>query len=221
MLKQALMHFSKVVAEPLDELWSVASGDALLNSNANEIESLLDRYSDLMLRIGTAAADWKLDGLQSFSMRVIENLQAFQREKRAINHTESDLLSALAELLLAYVMSEGDRQSGEALVRHLTQVGWACTLNEADASALRNMLVEIPAQPEDQAASVAETFQATSEPASAPEPLPPLNVQKVDGGMLVIDDAHLLETDGEYREKLQPFLDECELVEDQLFWSKP
>ena len=43
----------------------------------------------------------------------------------------------------------------------------------------------------------------------------------VDGGMLVIDDAHLLETDGEYREKLQPFLDECELVEDQLFWSKP
>jgi len=186
MLKQLLMHFSKVAAEPLDELWSVAAGDALLNSNASEIESLLDRYSDLMLRIGTAAADWKLDGLQSLSMKVIENLQAFQREKRAINHTESDLLSALAELLLAYVMSEGDRQAGEALVQHLTQVGWASSLNEADANALRNMLVEIPAQTEETVASVAETSRAASEPATAPEPLPPLHVQKVDGEMLVM-----------------------------------
>ena len=43
---------------------------------------------------------------------------------------EADLLSALAELLLGYVMSEGDCQAGEALVQHLTQVGWASPLSE-------------------------------------------------------------------------------------------
>ncbi|MGA8864110.1 MAG: response regulator [Gallionella sp.] len=191
MLKQFLMHFGKLAAEPLDELWSVSAGHALLSGNASEIESLLDRYSDLMLGIGTAAADCKLDGLQTLSIMVIENLLALQHEKRAIGQTESDLLSTLAEFLLAYVMSEGDRQAGEALVQHLTQAGWPSPLNEADASALRNMLVDITAQPEEPAAgvaetSVAETFRAAPEPASAPEPLPPSHVQKVDGEMLVM-----------------------------------
>ena len=57
MLKQALMHFSQIAADPLDELWSVTSCDALLNRSANEIEPLLDRYAELMHGIGTAAAE--------------------------------------------------------------------------------------------------------------------------------------------------------------------
>ena len=184
MLKPALTHFSEIAADPLDELWSVTSCDALLNRSANEIEPLLDRYAVLMHRIGTAAADCKLDGLQFVSARVTENLQVCQHEERALYPVEADLLSGLAELLLGYVMSEGDSEAGEALIQHLAQAGWASPLSVEDASALRNMLIGTSVTQEEPGACVAENSQVSTETAFAPQPSQPLHVQKVDGEML-------------------------------------
>jgi chemosensory pili system protein ChpA (sensor histidine kinase/response regulator) len=204
MLKQLLMHFSEIAAEPLDELWSVMSGDVLLNTEASEIEPLLDRYIELMYRIGTAADDSKLYGLQSVSAGVIENLLVLQREKRALTRTEADLLSALTELLLGYVISEGGSEAGETLVQHLVQAGWPSPLSETDAAALRNMLIEIPVVAEEPDASVTETppTPSAAETASAPEALPPLGMQKVDGEMLVMLDKEFARMDDQLLEDL-------------------
>lgn len=207
MLKQALMHFSQIAADPLDELWSVTSCDALLNRSASEIEPLLDRYAELMRSIDTAATDCKLDGLQSVSAKVLENLQVCRHEKRALTPVEADLLSALAELLLGYVMSEGDGQAGESLVQHLTQVGWASPLSEEDANALRNMLLEIPVMQVEPVACVAESSQSTAEPAFAPEPLQPLHVQKVDGEMLAMLGKEFVRMDDQLVEDLAAIVD--------------
>ncbi|HLY96090.1 MAG TPA: hypothetical protein VKO66_02675, partial [Sideroxyarcus sp.] len=65
MLKQLLSQFSQTASEPLDDLWGVMSDDALLSTEASEVEPSLDRYMELMRRIGAAAADSRLDGLQS------------------------------------------------------------------------------------------------------------------------------------------------------------
>src|SRR5512146_1538151 len=177
MLKQLLSHFSQAASEPLDELWSVMSDDALLSTEASQVEPLLDRYIELMQRMSAAAGDSGLDGLQAISARAIENLLVIKREKRVLTQAESDLLPTLAELLLGYVMSEGDSKAGELLVQHLAQPGWLLPESEAGAAALRALLIETPAMAEEPAAA---------EPASAPEPLPPEGLQKVDGEMLAM-----------------------------------
>ena len=209
MLKQRLMHFSQTASELLDELWSVMSGDVLLSTEASEIGPLLDRYIELMHRIGTAADTNKLDGLQSVSAGVIENLLVIKRETRALTQEEADLLSALTEMLLGYVMSEGDSEAGETLVQHLAQAGWPSPLSEADAAALRNMLIEIPAMAEQAAASVTATSPALADagPVSAPEPLPPAGVQKVDGEMLVMLSKEFTRMDDQLLEDLAAIVD--------------
>lgn len=184
MLKQILMHFSQVAAEPLDELWSAMSGDVLLNPDPGEAGVLLDRYMELMLEIGASAGDVKLDGLQNVSAAVIENLLVLKREMRPLTPAEAGLLSAFTELLLGYVISEGDTAAAEALVQHLVQPGWPSP--PGDAETLRSMLVEIPVTAEEPAASAAETQAgpAAVETTSSTEPQPPCGVQKVDGEML-------------------------------------
>jgi chemosensory pili system protein ChpA (sensor histidine kinase/response regulator) len=179
MLKQLLMHFSEAAAEPLDELWGAMSGDVLLPPDPDVIEPLLDQYVELMLGIGTAAADIKLEGVQTVCAAVIESLLVFKREKRALTADEAGLLSTFPELLLNYVISEGDSTTADALVQHLTQPGWPSHLD--DAVTLRKQLVEV-----DETAVVlaASTASADAEPLGLPEPLPPSGVQKVDGEML-------------------------------------
>lgn len=183
MLNQRLMHFSQVASEPLDELWGAMSGDVLLNPDVCLIEPLLDQYIDLMLRIGSAAEGIKLDGLQAASAGVIENLLVFKREKRALTGAEAALLSEFTELLLGYVISEGDSAVAETLVQQLTRADWPSPLSEAEASSLQNMLIEPCVPKNDPVANVAETLPV-SEPASISEPSPPSGVQKVDGEML-------------------------------------
>jgi chemosensory pili system protein ChpA (sensor histidine kinase/response regulator) len=210
MLKQLLMHFSQIADEPLDELWSVMSDDVLLNTSASEIESLLDRYIKLMQRIGSAADNSKLTGLQSVSARVIENLFAIQYEKRTLTQAEADLLSAFTELLLGYVLSEGDSQAGEMLVQHLAQAGWPTPLSAADAAALRELLIEAPAMPDEVATSIVDMSAPSpfaAEPASAPEPLPPSDVQKVDGEMLIMLGKEFARMDDQLLEDLTAIID--------------
>jgi chemosensory pili system protein ChpA (sensor histidine kinase/response regulator) len=202
MLKQLLIHFSQVASEPLDELWGAMSGDALMNPDAGEIEPLLNQYVELILSIGTAADDIKLNGVQTVCAAVIENLLVFKREKRTLSTTEAGLLSTFTELLLGYVISEGDNTAAEALVQHLAQDGWPSPWR--DAESLRGMLTEIPATEEDPAAGTAETYSASAaaEPASAPEPLPPSGMQKVDGQMLDMLGKEFIRMDDQLLEDL-------------------
>lgn len=181
MLKQLLIQFSQTASESLDELWSVMYDDALPSADAGRVEALLDRYIESLQKMGAAAGNSGLDGFQSVLARATENLLFIKREKRALTPAEVDLLPALAELLLGYVMSEGDSKAGEALVQHLAQSGWPSPLSETDAVALRSLLIEIPAMAEEPP----ETH-AVAEPVFAPEPLPPAGAQKVDGEMLAM-----------------------------------
>jgi chemosensory pili system protein ChpA (sensor histidine kinase/response regulator) len=175
MLKQLLMHFSQVAAEPLDELWGTMSGDLLLNPDPNAIGPLLDQYVEFMLVIGTAAENIKLDGVQTVCAAVLENLLVFKRETRTLTPEEAGLLSAFTELLLGYVISEGDSAAAESLVLHLTQPGWPSQPD--DAGALLKLLVEadVPA---------ANTAPAAADSSGTAEPMPPSGLQKVDGEML-------------------------------------
>jgi len=195
MLKQLLIQFSQTASEPLDELWGVMYDDALLNAEASRIEPLLDRYMEAMQRMGVAAGNSGLDGLQSVTARAMENLLVIKREKRALTQAEADLLPALAELLLGYVMSEGDGKAGETLVQHLALAGWPSPLSETDAEALRSLLIEIPAMAEESA-----EMHAVAEPVSAPEPLPPAGVQKVDGDMLAMLSKEFSRMDDQFQE---------------------
>lgn len=193
MLKQLLIQFSQTASESLDELWSVMYDDALLNAEAGGIEPLLDRYIEAMQKMGAAAGNCGLDGLQSVISRATENLLVIKRERRALTQAEADLLPALAELLLGYVMSEGDSKAGETLVQHLALAGWPSPLSETDAVALQTLLTEIPAMAEEPA----ETH-AVAEP--VPEPLPPAGVQKVDGEMLAMLSKEFARMDDQFQE---------------------
>lgn len=195
MLKQLLIQFSQTASESLDELWSVMYDDALLNAEAGGIEPLLDRYIEAMQKMGAAAGNCGLDGLQSVTARAMENLLVIKREKRALTQAEADLLPALAELLLGYVMSEGDGKAGETLVQHLALAGWPSPLSETDAEALRSLLIEIPAMAEE-----STEMHAVAEPVSAPEPLPPAGVQKVDGDMLAMLSKEFSRMDDQFQE---------------------
>ncbi len=218
MLKKLLTQFSQIADEPLDELWSVMSGDFLQNTSVSEIESLLERYIKLMHKIGSAAGNCQLDGLQSASAWVIENLFVIQCEKRILGQVEAELLSVFTELLLGYVMSEGDRQAGEALVQHLTRVGWPTPLSEADAASLRELLIEVQTMPEAFAASIADipaAAPAVAEPFSAPEPLPPSGLQKVDGEMLLMLGKEFGRMDDQLLEDLAAIVDPKLSVDDR------
>lgn len=195
MLKQLLIQFSQTASESLDELWSVMYDDALLNAEAGGIEPLLDRYIEAMQKMGAAAGNCGLDGLQSVISRATENLLVIKRERRALTQAEADLLPALAELLLGYVMSEGDSKAGETLVQHLALAGWPSPLSETDAVALQALLTEIPAMAEEPAER-----HAVAEPVSAPEPLPPAGVQKVDGEMLAMLSKEFARMDDQFQE---------------------
>lgn len=203
MLKQTLMKFSQIAAEPLDELWSVMSAGASLTEEAVAAESALHRYIGVMRKIGAAAGATELAGMQYACAMIEENLLVIKRERRALTRAEADLLSTLTELLLAYVMSEGDRNAGEALVHHLALAGWPLPLSETDAAVLRHMLFETPAVTEAADASGAETSPASA--AAAPvvqEPLPSAGVQQVDGGMLAMLGKEFSRMDDQFIEDL-------------------
>jgi chemosensory pili system protein ChpA (sensor histidine kinase/response regulator) len=195
MLKQLLIQFSQTASESLDELWSVMYDDALLNAEASRIEPLLDRYMEAMQKMGAAAGNSGLDGLQSVTARAMENLLVIKRERRALTQAEADLLPALAELLLGYVMSEGDGKAGETLVQHLALAGWPSPLSGTDAVALQSLLIEIPVMAEEPAEA-----HVVAEPISAPEPLPPAGVQKVDGEMLAMLNKEFSRMDDQLQE---------------------
>ncbi len=184
MLKQLLMQLSEVAAEPLDALWAAMSGDVLLNPDPDETGALLDQYIEYMLAIGTAANDVKLDGLQNVSAAVIENLLFLKREKRSLVPAEVGVLSELPDLLLGYVISEGDITAAGSLVQHLLLPGWPSPV--VDSEALLRMLAETPQEAETPGTSTEDTFAESTAAgmSSSPEPLPPSGVQKVDGEML-------------------------------------
>ncbi len=178
MLEENLAQFSLVAAEALDELWSVMLDDSPATEEASAAERILHRYIDLMRKLSEAADSNRLVGLHSACAMIEANLLVIDREDRALTQVEVDLLSLLPELLLGYVMSQGDSNAGEALVRHLALADWPLQLSADDAAILRHMLFEIPA------VTAAEPPRIAADAAAADWPLPPPAVQQVDGEML-------------------------------------
>ncbi len=187
MLEESLAQFSLTAAESLDELWSVMPGDASLTGEAAAAERTLHRYIDLLRNIEQAADSNKLVGLQSACAMVESNLLALDREKRVLTQAEVDLLSAWPEILLGYVMSQGDGSAGEAMLQHLALPAWPEPLNEADMAILRHMLFEAAvAANATPATDAAVREQAEPESVHIQDSAPPSGAQQLDGEMLAM-----------------------------------
>lgn len=144
MHEENLTQFSLKAADALDALWGVMADQLSATENMADTERTLKRYIELMQRIGEAADNTRMTGLQSACAMVEANLEEIQHEGRVLTHAELDLLTTWPEFFLGFVMSQGDSSAGEAMVQHLAQPGWALPLSEADAAVLRHMLFEMP-----------------------------------------------------------------------------
>jgi chemosensory pili system protein ChpA (sensor histidine kinase/response regulator) len=144
MHEENLTQFSLIAADALDALWGVMADQLSATENMADTERTLKRYIELMQRIGEAADNTRMTGLQSACAMVEANLEEIQHEGRVLTHAELDLLATWPEFFLGFVMSQGDSSAGEAMVQHLAQPGWALPLSEADAAVLRHMLFELP-----------------------------------------------------------------------------
>ena len=129
MLEEKLRQFSLSAGECLDELWSVVmSGPALSTQDANAAAPVLSGYIDSMRRIGAAADTTGLIGLSSACATVEANLLGMAREMRALTQAEADVLTTWPQQLLGYVISQGGRDAGEALIEHLALPAWPLAL---------------------------------------------------------------------------------------------
>src|SRR5512139_3827670 len=185
MLEQSLMQFSLKAANELDELWGVMPENGTWAGDAAEAGLWLQHYLGVVHKLGQAADAGRLVGLQSVCNMLESNLQMLL-EGRSPNTQEVELLSATAERLLGYVMSQGDADSIEALVQHLQLASWPQALAEDDAVVLRLMLSEAPLVGTTAEESLSGANSAAGEVAAAhPETVrPPTELQQVDVGML-------------------------------------
>lgn len=190
MLEENLTQFSAAAADSLDELWSVMPGDASLTEETSATEHALQRYIDLMQKLGEAADQNNLAGLQFACAMVEANLLNVERENRVLTREEVDLLATWPEVLLGYVVGQGHNGSGEAMVRYLARSNWPLPLNNADVVLLRHMLIEASDGKSDSAVNEAEVSHESNAGVGAAEPvlsletLPSLDVQEVEGAML-------------------------------------
>lgn len=186
MLEESLTQFSLKAADVLDELWGVMPGDVPWAEDAAEAGRRLQHYLDVVRRVGQAADAGKLVGLQSVCAMLEGNLQTLVLEGRALDAQEVELLAAMAERLLAYVMSQGDHASIEALLQHMQLPGWPEAVGEDDVAILRHMLSESPV-PLSTAAEGPGAVSATTAKLPAPQfeaVQPPAELQQVDASML-------------------------------------
>jgi chemotaxis protein histidine kinase CheA len=197
MHKENLTQFSLRAADALDEMWGVMMDQLSATEEMADAERTLKRYIDLMRRLGELADNSGMVGLQSACVMVEANLEEIQHEERVLTRAEFDLLAAWPELLLGFVMSQGDSSAAEAMVQHLMQPAWPLPMSDADAAVLQHMLSETAAAATatDSTAGLDMTGLAAepeSTPPSAPsasvmqEIQPPSAAQQVEGAMLAM-----------------------------------
>lgn len=141
MHEENLSQFSLLAAEPLDELWTMLSGNASLSTEAVEGEQALSRYIELIQRLLEAADSSGMFGLQSVCAMLEANLQTILSEGRGLNAAEFQLLGEWPELLMGFVIGQGDGNAVDLLLKNMESASWPLPLNEVDTDVLRQMLV--------------------------------------------------------------------------------
>jgi chemotaxis protein histidine kinase CheA/CheY-like chemotaxis protein len=138
-----LSQFSLLGAEAVDELWSMLASNASV-AEAEGAELALPRYIELMQRIEAAAASADIVGLQSVCAIVEANLQTIYTEGRELNPAEFLLLEEWPELLMGYVINQGDGNAVDVLLKNMGAAAWPLPLSGEDLHVLREMLVVSP-----------------------------------------------------------------------------
>lgn len=212
MHEENLSQFSLLAAEAVDELWSMLANNASVAADdtgvIEEAGQALPRFIGVMQRIEEAAAASSMDGLQSVCAMVEANLQTLYTEGRELNSAQLLLLEEWPELLMGYVISQGDGSAIDLLLANMAAAPWPLPLSEADVDLLKQMLVlsardelndhateseDSPPQKISEPASVMHSEDVSTEPVAAladtlppPHELPHADVQEVDSEMITM-----------------------------------
>ena len=141
MHEENLSQFSSLSAEAVDELWSLLAGNV---SDVPEIEvsdTKLPRLIEIMQRVEEAAAESDMSGLQTLCAMVEANLQTIYTEGRHLNPSELGVLEEWPELLMGYVISQGDESSVDLLLKNMMSAKWPLPMSSEDVEVLRHMFV--------------------------------------------------------------------------------
>ncbi|MFO1372413.1 MAG: response regulator [Candidatus Competibacteraceae bacterium] len=112
--------------------------DAAASEAVAESEGIA-RYAQQVERIGAAAADASLMGLQDVCMVLQATLLELSASGRPVSDAERDLLEAWPTLVMAYLESPQDSQSSAALIQYLRDPAWNTPLSDADADVMLSL----------------------------------------------------------------------------------
>ena len=202
-----LSQFSLLSAEAVDELWSMLACHPPEATQADGAELLLPQYVGLVQRIQEAADGSDMAGMQSVCAMLEANLQSVLSEDRGLNSAELQLLEAWPELLMGYVISQGDGDSVDALLKNMGAANWPLPLGDEDLEILREMLLvsaagdaapplrpgqaQVYKLPDEIAETKAEasapaTPLATADSPSVESDIPAAEMQEVDSKMIAM-----------------------------------
>jgi len=140
-----LSQFSVLSTESVDELWSMLAGTSSEATEVAGVDLLLPRYIGIIQNIQEAADSSNLTGMQSVCAMLEANLQSILSEGRGLNSAEMQLLGEWPELLMGYVISQGDGAAVDALLKNMGTENWPLPLGGDDMEILREMLLASPA----------------------------------------------------------------------------
>lgn len=139
-----LSKFSLLSAEAVDELWSMLASHSPEATETDGAGLLLPLYIGIIQRIQEAADGSDMAGMQSVCARLEANLQSVLSEDRGLTSAELRLLEAWPELLMGYVISQGDGDSVGALLKNMGAPHWPLPLDDGDIEILRAILLVVP-----------------------------------------------------------------------------
>lgn len=198
-----MSQFSLLAAEAVDELWSMLANNTPVESEAEAkgTGQALPRYIEVMQRIEEAAGASSMEGLQSVCAMVEANLQMLYTEGIELNSAQLLLLEEWPELLMGYVISQGDAGAIDLLLANMAAAPWPLPLGEDDVELLKQLLILSPAASEElsfpqelsESNSVMLTDNISAEPSSVlvnsssatPDVLSP-EVQEVESEMIAM-----------------------------------
>ena len=140
------------VAEALGILESLPAEND--NADQEQVRAVIRRYIGQVERIGLAASDAGLLGLQDTCLLFQENLTALDANARNLSDAERERLEEWPTLVIGYLMAPDDPQASEALLDHLQSPVWSMPLAGAEADVLRDLLtptlpLPLPALPDE------------------------------------------------------------------------
>ena len=138
MLEDNLSQFSALAATALDDFWNTIAGDTAAEDGTAGTAAL-PGYIDLIQRIAEAATTSEMFGLQSVCAMLEANLQTIYSQNRALTPPERELFIAWPELLMGYVIGQGDNNAVEAMISNLASSTWPLAIGDEDALMFREM----------------------------------------------------------------------------------